>query len=57
MESFSHSNLDLLSRVVEDAVVFLDDPTSEYLHWCNGFKKLFEAGALDIRDLKHTKVF
>ena len=56
MELFNENIFNSLLTLIEDAVVFLDDTSCECIHWCNGFKKLLAAGALDIRDVKHSKV-
>ena len=56
MELFNEDIFNSLLTLIEDAVVFLDDTSCECIHWCNGFKKLLAAGALDIRDVKHSKV-
>ena len=56
MELFNKNIFNFLSKIIEDAVVFLDDTSSECVHWFDGFKKLLEAGALDVRDVKHSKV-
>ena len=37
---------------VKDSIVFVDHGADE----CNGLSKLLNAGALDIRDVYHTKV-
>ena len=55
MESFTERTFEKLCSFVEDAVVFVDDASCECLHWFGGFKRILEAGALGIRDIKHTK--
>lgn len=57
MEHYGEVNVERILGFVEDAVVFTDNQCCECLHWLGGFKKLLEAGALDVRDIKHTKVY
>ena len=56
MDIFNENCFSFLSKLIEDAVVFLDDTSCECIHWCDGFKQLLEGGALDVRDIKHSKV-
>ena len=57
METFANDTLNSILKLVNNAVIFCDDKCAENLHWCNGLTQLLEAGALDIRDIKHSKVF
>ena len=56
MDQFDRDLLTGVKVLVNDAIVFLDDGAAECLHWRNGAKFLWEAGALDIRDIKNKKV-
>ena len=56
MNKFTEANINSLLSLVKGSIVFLDDSSAECLHWCNGLSKLLNAGALDVRDIKHTKV-
>ena len=57
MDKFNENSLDAFAALVQGAVVFVDNPVAEYLHWNNGVKKLLASGALAIKDIKNTKVF
>ena len=55
MNKFIEATLESVLSCVKDGVVFMDDPAAECLHWSDGLTKLFDAGALDVRDIKHNK--
>nr|XP_039253421.1 sec1 family domain-containing protein 2-like [Styela clava] len=50
---FKHTCLTPWKKValrVQDAVIFMDNPCAECLHWCGGADLLFESGATNIRE-------
>ena len=57
MEKFKEDTLYQILTFVKDSIVFVDHGAAECLHWSNGLSKLLNAGALDVRDIYHTKVW
>lgn len=45
-----------LLTVVNNAVVYLDSRTAEWVHWCGNLQELFEAGALNVYDISSSRV-
>ncbi|XP_019643683.1 PREDICTED: sec1 family domain-containing protein 2-like isoform X2 [Branchiostoma belcheri] len=41
---------DRVCAKVNKAVVFLDGPSAEVLHWCGGAARLFKAGAVNVKE-------
>ena len=56
LEALEEKVLHQVLSVVSNAVVFLDDHIAECIHWHNGFSKLMNAGALEIRNILEEKV-
>jgi hypothetical protein len=58
LEQFTNFWWGELCKKVDKAIVFLDDASSECLHWnCGGAEALFKAGALGVRELSSFEVF
>jgi len=55
MQRFSEDAIYQVLCLVKNSIVFLDSASAECFHWSNGFMKLLDAGALNIRDIHHTK--
>jgi len=55
MQRFSEDAIYQVLCLVKNSIVFLDSASAECFHWSNGFIKLLDAGALNIRDIHHTK--
>lgn len=45
-----------LLTVVNNAVVYLDSRTAEWVHWCGNLQELFEEGALNVYDISSSRV-
>lgn len=45
-----------LLTVVNNAVVYLDSSTAEWVHWCGNLQELLEAGALNVYDISSGRV-
>lgn len=44
-----------LLTVVNNAVVYLDSRTAEWVHWCGNLQELFETGALNVYDISSSR--
>ena len=45
-----------LLTVVNNALVYLDSRTAEWMHWCGSLQDLIDAGALNICDISSARV-
>ena len=52
----SHSHWDKICSHVNHAVVFIDNPAAEVLHWHGGLTRLVKAGATDVKELSSFEV-
>ena len=45
-----------LLTVVNNALVYLDSRTAEWMHWCGSLQDLIDAGALNVCDITSQRV-
>ena len=45
-----------LLTVVNNALVYLDSRTAEWMHWCGSLQDLIDAGALNVCDIASQRV-
>ena len=45
-----------LLTVVNNALVYLDSRTAEWIHWCGNLQDLIDAGALNVCDIASQRV-
>ena len=45
-----------LLTVVNNALVYLDSRTAEWMHWCGSLQDLIDAGALNVCDIASRRV-
>ena len=42
--------------VVNNALVYMDSKTAEWVHWCGSFQDVLDSGALNVFDLSIARV-